>query len=191
MWLNTYHIARTGSQPRTLDLDSFILKIFDAGASVAGTDKLAVFTYDAGVSIDMTGFNLDPNFDTSALDSSWTIGTLELIDDTAGTVYLTGLSTGLLGDADGDGDVDAADYIALKTNMGQPSGAVLADGDFNEDGKVDWYDLQLLQDNYGAGSPGAAGTIPEPGSAILLMFGAAVRLGGLRRRRAIVDRIRR
>ena len=89
------------------------------------------------------------------------------------------LSFGSNGDADGDGDVDAADYIALKTNMGQATGATQAEGDFDGDGDVDWYDLQILQDNYGAGSA-ASGTIPEPATLGLLAFGA---LAVIRRRR--------
>ena len=84
------------------------------------------------------------------------------------------------GDADGDGDVDAADYITLKSNIGQATGAVLADGDFDEDGDVDWADLVILQDNYGEGLAGAPGTIPEPATLGLLAIGA---LAVVRRRR--------
>ncbi len=85
------------------------------------------------------------------------------------------------GDADGDGDVDAADYIALKTHMGQKTGAVLPDGDFDGDTDVDWDDLQILIGDFGAASAGAGpSAVPEPASAMLLMFGAAALL---RRRR--------
>ena len=99
--------------------------------------------------------------------------------------FFTGTGTLLVaaptldGDTNDDGVVDAADYIAVKMNMGQASGAVLADGDFNEDGKVDWYDLQILQDHYGETSA-AGGTIPEPGTLALLALGG---LAALRRRR--------
>jgi len=86
------------------------------------------------------------------------------------------------GDTDLDGDVDAADYITVKSHMGQLIGADITDGDFDFDGDVDWDDLQFLQDSYGTTSAGAGDTIPEPGSAMLLMFGAAALL---RRRRAI------
>ncbi len=89
------------------------------------------------------------------------------------------VDAGLAGDADENGVVNAADYIILKTNMGQASGAVLADGDFDGDGDVDWADLQILQDNYGATSP-ASGTIPEPATLGLLAIGA---LAVIRRRR--------
>ena len=129
-------------------------------------------------------------------------GTYDSSDPTYGS-YFTGDGSLLvkvgLPDADGNGVVNAADYIALKRNMGQATGATTAQGDFDADGDVDWHDLQILQDHYGETSAGAAGstassppsgTIPEPGSAILLLLGTAVRLGGLRRRRGIIDRPR-
>ncbi len=105
-------------------------------------------------------------------------GTLTVTDN---DLILTELSGALVGDADGNGVVNAADYIVLKTNMGQPSGATLADGDFDDDGDVDWTDLQLLQAHYGE-SAGASGTIPEPATLGLLAIGAMALIR--RRRRA-------
>ena len=113
----------------------------------------------------------------------WSGGSLAVVGK---DLVLTGLVTALVGDADDNGVVNAADYIILKTNMGGATGAGAAAGDFNDDGKVDWNDLQLLRDHYGEGSA-ASGVIPEPGSAILLMFGAAALL---RRRRGIIVRPR-
>lgn len=54
------------------------------------------------------------------------------------------------GDANGDGRVDATDYIAFKRHYGLGSGATRADGDFDGDSDVDWYDLQELAANMGA-----------------------------------------
>ncbi len=82
------------------------------------------------------------------------------------------------GDADGNGVVNAADYIALKTHIGQGAGATLADGDFDGDGDADRDDLQILQDHFGDTSAGA-GTIPEPATLSLLALGG---LAVLRRR---------
>jgi hypothetical protein len=82
----------------------------------------------------------------------------------------------LLGDANGDGVVDAADYVILKTHMGQATGAGASGGDFNSDGTVDWDDLQLLIAHFGETGGGAPSTVPEPCSAMLLVFGAAALL---------------
>ena len=82
----------------TLNMDNFVLKILDAGGYVASdTEQLPVFTYDTGVTIDMTGFgNAAANFNTDALDAGmWSWSNLKLTNDApAGTIYLTGLSGG-------------------------------------------------------------------------------------------------
>ncbi len=95
-------------------------------------------------------------------------------------IDVTLAATSLLGDTNDDGVVDAADYIALKRNIGTPSGAALADGDFDENGTVDWDDLQVLEANFGKTSAG--GAVPEPATLGLLAFGA---LAIIRRRRRL------
>ena len=100
-----------------------------------------------------------------------------------------GLETSVLvADADGDGDVDAADYIMVKTNFGGPPavdagpGGDIADGSGNPgtNGVVDWYDLQLLQANYSPEAEDGA-MIPEPASLLILMAAGLPAL--LKRRR--------
>ena len=71
------------------------------------------------------------------------------------------------GDANGDGVVDAADYIILKLHFGAGTGAGAYEGDFDYDGDVDWGDLQILTGNFGARG-GTPGPIPEPASLALL-----------------------
>jgi len=83
------------------------------------------------------------------------------------------------GDANGDGVVDAADYVILKRHIGAGAGAGAAEGDFDFDGDVDWGDLQILTGNFGPAG-GASGAIPEPASPALLACGA---MALLRRRR--------
>lgn len=56
---------------------------------------------------------------------------------------------GILGDLDGDGDVDLADLAALLANYGQ-TGMGPGDGDLDGDGDVDLADLAALLANYGA-----------------------------------------
>jgi autotransporter-associated beta strand protein len=86
------HVARdqVTLRTRSLTIGTITLKILDAGGTPLGTDQLPVFTYDAGVvrTLDLGSVV----FDTSALGTEWTIGTLALTDDGAGTIYLTGLS---------------------------------------------------------------------------------------------------
>jgi len=92
-------------------------------------------------------------------------------------------TTVLHGDTNGDNVVDAADYIAIKTNLGLTgTGATLEKGNvtgaMGVDGTVDWDDLQLLMANFGK-TLGAPAT-PEPATLGLLAIGA---LALLRRRR--------
>ena len=101
----------------------------------------------------------------------------------------------LPGDTDGDGDVDAEDYLQVKLNLGTPAGASWAMGDFDGDHDVDGYDLFAIETNFGltttphsfldpavlsAGAVGIDGAVPAPAGAALLAAGA---LGLLRRRR--------
>lgn len=78
----------------------------------------------------------------------------------------------LPGDADGDGVVDAADYVTLKRHIGEAAATGQTAGDFDNDGAVDSGDLRILTDGFQAGRDLAA-EIPEPGTVALLFFGAA------------------
>jgi hypothetical protein len=84
---------------------------------------------------------------------------------------------GAPGDFDGDGDVDGVDL-----DMWQESYAVDLDGDADGDGDTDGNDFLIWQQNV-SGTPGvvAAASIPEPGAALLWVFGAAA-LAAVRRR---------
>lgn len=58
----------------------------------------------------------------------------------------------VLGDADGDDDVDFADFLTLSAHFGNTD-AALAEGDFNADGNVDFADFLLLAMNFGKPKP--------------------------------------
>lgn len=82
---------------------------------------------------------------------------------------------GLLGDFNGDGVVDGADYTVWRDNLGEAD-TLLAPGSTTDgDGVVDSDDYQLWKSNFGATSEGAATTkparqsaLPEPTASILL-----------------------
>ncbi len=110
--------------------------------------------------------------------SAWFVGTGIMADGSQGAYLLTPADSGLSGDFDGDGDVDADDLDLLFANVGgtdlafdlDGDGDVDSDdvdewvfntvpigenvgtvyGDFNLDGAVDAGDLALLGTNFGA-----------------------------------------
>ncbi|MEM1013128.1 MAG: dockerin type I domain-containing protein, partial [Planctomycetota bacterium] len=62
----------------------------------------------------------------------------------------------LRGDANGDAQVDLADFGVLRANFGS-SNATFAQGDFNFDGSVDLADFGLLRANFGTEAGGFRG----------------------------------
>ena len=89
----------------------------------------------------------------------------------------------LPGDADADGDVDIEDLSILASNWDAPSGMSWSDGDFDADGDVDIEDLSQLAANWNVGVSASQaysynGSIPEPGSLVLLAPGAAAFIRG-------------
>jgi hypothetical protein len=88
----------------------------------------------------------------------------------------------LAGDANLDGKVDGADFLAWQNNFGMASGGTWSQGDFNNDGKVDGADFLMWQNNFGADiTAGASAAVPEPATLTLLGLGA---MGLIRRRRS-------
>ncbi len=91
---------------------------------------------------------------------------------------------GLPGDYNNDGVVDAADYTVWRDSLGESGSGLAADGDGN--GAVDNADYTLWLDNYGTAS--ASGglaeitSVPEPGSALLLLLAAAKPIAARRRK---------
>jgi hypothetical protein len=79
-----------------------------------------------------------------------------------------------VGDANGDGKVDMADYLALKAGFGIVSHATWEQGDFDGDGDVDRDDLLLLETAMSGGHTTAqddAQGVPEPATLGLLALG--------------------
>jgi T5SS/PEP-CTERM-associated repeat protein len=85
---------------------------------------------------------------------------------------------GLAGDYNGDGSVDAADYVVWRAMEGQMGAGLAADG--NGDHVVDGDDYEFWQSNFGASLAGQAplgGAVPEPHSIMLLLSGLLLVVG--------------
>jgi hypothetical protein len=91
----------------------------------------------------------------------------------------------VLGDFDGDLDVDGADFIVWQTNFPTESGASLSQGDADDDDDVDGADFAVWQ-TYFPTQPGPGVTpVPEPEALILgLTAFAGIGLTYLRRLQA-------
>ena len=143
-----------------------LLDVFRDGAGevTVGTRKWTYATGLTGVDGELTGSGL--NF-TLVLDGVTGVGLISGPDS-------------VTGDADGDGDLDAADYIILKQNMGLSVGTAGEDGDFDKDGTVDWDDLQTLIGTMNAADE--TQTIPEPTTLFVILAAGLPAL--LKRRRS-------
>ncbi|MEL7237752.1 MAG: dockerin type I repeat-containing protein, partial [Planctomycetota bacterium] len=87
----------------------------------------------------------------------------------------------LPGDANGDGSVNLADFLILRTNFNGGFGG-FQNGDFNSDGSIDLADFLILRNNFGNQAdapPLNYFAVPEPATAGL----ALVLAGGLLTRR--------
>jgi hypothetical protein len=91
----------------------------------------------------------------------------------------------LPGDYNGNGAVDAADYVVWRDNNGLMGGATPAQGDGTGDGNVTVEDYNFWRSSFGTG--GGTGTamgtsallqtVPEPHSLVLSLFAAAAIIG--------------
>ncbi|QDV77508.1 hypothetical protein [Botrimarina mediterranea] len=105
------------------------------------------------------------------------------LDYTAGTgndIALTVASVALIGDYNGDGLVDAADYTVWRDAVGS-NVAAYAGADGNGDGVVDDEDQAVWANHYGASIEAAlAQAVPEPGGVGLAVLAAII--GGCRQK---------
>lgn len=79
-----------------------------------------------------------------------------------------GAADRMLGDFDGDNDVDLRDVVFLQGRIGTPSGATALTGDLTGDGAVDRKDVARLMRSYGRSyTPPSASPAPAPASALV------------------------
>lgn len=69
-----------------------------------------------------------------------------------------GFSEVLVGDVNGDRDVDFSDFLVISANFGEEANSLL-EGDLNFSGRVDFDDFLLVSSGFGNGSISA---VPEP-----------------------------
>ena len=129
--------------------------------------------------VDPPAFDLDINDDgqVNAADAP----ELCIAADTAGVSIADALSNGgiLPGDADLNGRVEFADFLALSSGFGG-NNAHFGTGDFDCNGAVEFADFLTLSSNFGQSA--AAAAVPEPSAQSLICL-ALVSLGILRRRK--------
>jgi hypothetical protein len=134
MGTNEYVVAGVG-----LAEDVLVAAGSFSAPSTAGAYTFRIENAIANVLLEV---NTPPDF------SPVTSATVSYLDD---TITFT-VGDVILGDVDGDGDVDLSDLSELLSNYGMTSGATWADGDMDGDGDVDLSDLSALLSNYGYGT---------------------------------------
>jgi hypothetical protein len=92
------------------------------------------------------------------------------------------------GDYNGNGVVDAADYVIWKKNLGLTGGATKAQGDGTGDGNVtsddyDYWRTRFANTTGGSGTGGlSTNAVPEPNTIVMLMTSLLISASGIGRR---------
>jgi len=149
----------------TLDVEDVILHVNPLSDPSDG-DSFQVFVADT--------INGTPTIATEG----WTY------DSATGSVVfgqLVGCNPDSLGDLDGNGTVEFADFLVLSQNFGSEVDGHAA-GDIDCNGTVEFADFLVLSQNFGT-TVGGAESVPEP-SGLWLMSFAAMFCGLFRRRRS-------
>ncbi|MFQ5807547.1 MAG: hypothetical protein ACE5I3_13960 [Phycisphaerae bacterium] len=140
-----FNVSAVGWNPVLEVLDSQDHPLLEADVNywiVAESDSPPLI--DGVWNIASSGVGFMSNTD---LDGEWYPGGMSAV--TCTIVEGTRVSD-LVGDLDGDCDVDLADLSILLSNYGTSSGADPGDGDLDGDGDVDLMDLAQLLASYGA-----------------------------------------
>jgi hypothetical protein len=151
-------------------ISSAVTDSVDYSISVAGQGSVPTNgMYDADVApapFYFVGLISDTAFTQATISAALTAGGGYTVDNV--TYVVPGP-----GDVNGDGVVDIFDVNLVSAHWGE-TGPI---GDANGDMMVDIFDVNLISANWSAGG---AAAVPEPGSLVLLLAGAAM-VGCLRR----------
>ena len=153
--------------------------IFSLGPCGVGDDCLAPVVTTI-VACDLNGDgrcdSIDIDFLSSAIQSGDDAVLFDLNED--GVVaaddrvfWIESINGTLTGDADLNGFVQFADFLALSNSFGEEGG--WAQGDFDGDGLVEFADFLVLSTNFGFSSSDIV-TVPEPSSSFAALFGLLV-----------------
>lgn len=191
-------MANLGQTPLSM---RFIVR---SGGTAYGSTTPAVLPADGAwrrVAFDLTASRMSRIDGVQSLAAVLTnVGTVRVLsssrlqwegDDLDGVLGVDDLrAMRLPGDADFDGRVTAADFWAVRRNLGSPAPSGQAGwrrGDFDFDGRVDAHDVIAVRRNFGRTAAAApaeaqalATVVPEPATGAMLMCGATCLL--LRRR---------
>jgi hypothetical protein len=95
-------------------------------------------------------------------------------------------SPATLGDFDGDGDADGADFVTWQTHFPATSDMTAATGDADNDGDVDGADFVVWQTNFSSSLSAGTTSVPEP-PAILIAAIATVAVQSRRKRTSMTS----
>ena len=149
---------------------------------------LSDFMWLAGLTGDFNGDGLLDAADIDLLstamggtDTSFDLTSDGLIDNLDREHWVGDLKMTHFGDADMNGAVEFADFLALASGFGSEAG--WSDGDFDGSGDVAFADFLMLANNFGQTSSvsSSAAAVPEPAAGLMAAFGV-LGLLGLRRR---------
>jgi hypothetical protein len=180
-----------GTVQTYFDVDGGTMHIYGSQFTLGGNDITSTLTEDAAFNVStrdvtLSGTLADGSPFDMFLDSSFVCNT----ECFRGTLTIT-LVSGIPGDFNDDGVVNAADYTVWRNKVGTSVAVRGKEGDGNYDGEVTKADYYVWKKHFGdsAGGMGAGfeerfpANVPEPEGVVLLLMGLMM---GVMRRRARV-----